>query len=248
MKLDARLPLTGRRLWTLGLAALVSCFMLSVGTSEAAAKATPSKSLTQAQKLSKALKACKKQPKRKRAACVKRAKKKYAPHHAVTPPTGPATTPTTPTAPVAPPTAPVAPPAGSGVPPGPTQAWLQQELERDVPHSIGTNLQILNLTILARGTPRPGSGLTEHAGGDGVPSTTWIYPLQYTYDFVYQSLQYVPPCPPSEPFCRFTETFHYRTEAQAQFDEFGQWVIRPPSGGGTQSCKSEPVTIASCNS
>src|SRR5450759_4929360 len=95
MKLDARLPLTGRTFSTLGLAALVSCFML-VGTSEAVAKANTTRSLTQAQKLSKALKACKKQPRKRRAACVKRAKKKYATHHAASPkpPTGSATPPT----------------------------------------------------------------------------------------------------------------------------------------------------------
>ncbi|HEY5046121.1 MAG TPA: hypothetical protein VII53_09730 [Solirubrobacteraceae bacterium] len=41
--------------------------------------ATTTKALTRAQKLSKALKACKRRPKKKRATCVKRARKQYAP-------------------------------------------------------------------------------------------------------------------------------------------------------------------------
>jgi hypothetical protein len=63
-------------------AAPVSVFGPSVANTFApttTTKPTTPKPLTRAQKLSKALKACKKQPKRKRAACVRQAKKQYAP-------------------------------------------------------------------------------------------------------------------------------------------------------------------------
>jgi hypothetical protein len=107
-----------------GLIAAVSCAM-SIGVSDAVAKATTTKSLTQAQKLSKALKACKKKPKMKRAVCRSRAKRKYATHQPNTLVPAPATTPpastTTPTAPAQPSpgqvgaaTAPVAPVAPTG--------------------------------------------------------------------------------------------------------------------------------------
>jgi hypothetical protein len=229
MKLEAHLPLTGRRILILGLAALVSCFML-VGTTEAVAKATATTSLTQAQKLSKALKACKKLPKKKRAACVKRAKKKYATHHAVAP-----TAPTAPTAPVTPPTAPVMPPAGSVA--GPTQAWLQQQVERFAAGTGFTNLQIVNLNILERGTPHLGSGVAQQYGGDGVLNTTWVYPLLYSYDETFRSSRLT-----LQGIEYYTETQHWRTKGYAQLTA-GSSQFELTTQGST--CTSEP-TVGTC--
>ena len=179
MKLDANRALTGRRMLMLGLAALVSCFML-VGTFQAVATTTATTSLTQAQKLSKALKACKKvKDKKKRAACIKRAKKKYGTHPAVKQPTA-----TTPTAPVMTPAAPVTPPTGSAA--GPTQAWLQEQIERFQAGTHFTGLHIANVTILERGTPHLGSGVAQQYGGDGVLNTTMVYPLSWSFDQSYQ--------------------------------------------------------------
>ncbi|HWX75683.1 MAG TPA: hypothetical protein VNZ05_10270, partial [Solirubrobacteraceae bacterium] len=178
MKL-ATLPLTGRRMLMFGLAALVSCFML-YGTSDAVAKATATTSLTQAQKLSKALKACKKLPtKKKRVACVKRAKKKYGTHPAVTHPPA-----TTPAAPVMTPPASVTPPTGSVA--GPTLAWLQEQVERFQAGTRFTGLHIANVTILERGAPHLGSGVAQQYGGDGVLNTTMVYPLKWSFDQMYQ--------------------------------------------------------------
>jgi hypothetical protein len=218
MKLDAYLPLTGRRISTLGLAALVSCFML-VGTTEAVAKATTSKSLTQSQKLTKALKACKKQPKKKRAACVKQAKKKYATHHAIPP--------TAPTGPATPPTAPVTPPAGPAAgpvaPAGPTLAQVQQQLcSRQCTHA-----QILNVNILERGVPRLGTGVSTQRGGDNVPSDTWIFPLLVGYDEA-QQIGHYSYCPPFEVGCKIvwvpeTETYHWTETESADLAANGVW-------------------------
>jgi hypothetical protein len=178
MKTDPNVPSSGRRKLMLGLAALVSCFML-FGTSEAVGKPIATTSLTQAQKLSKALKACKKLPKKKRAACVKRAKKKYGTHPVVTHPPA-----TTPTAPVMTPTAPVTQPTGSVA--GPTQAWLQEQVERFQAGLHFTGLHIANVSILERGTPHLGSGVAQQFGGDGVLNTTWVYPLKWSFDQSYQ--------------------------------------------------------------
>ena len=75
MRIGARHPLTARSLSALGLIALLACFV-AFGTSSVVAGAATTtshtaKSLTRVQKLSRALKACKKQPRRRRAACVK---------------------------------------------------------------------------------------------------------------------------------------------------------------------------------
>jgi hypothetical protein len=220
----------------LGLAALVSCFML-VGTPEAIAKATATTSLTQAQKLSKALKACKKLPKKKRAACVKRAKGKYATHHAVSP-----AAPTAPSGAATPPTAPVTPPAAGPVAPGgPTLAQVQQDL---CEHRC-TQAQVLNVTILERGVPRLGTGVSQQRGGDNVPSDTWIFPLLVSYDELAQKGHYAP-CPPAEPFCppvwvTETQTYHQREKTNAQLDHTGAWAFFFVASSTT----CEPV-IAAC--
>jgi hypothetical protein len=233
MKLDAHLLLTGRRISMLALAALVSCFML-VGTSEAVAQATTSKSLTQAQKLSKALKACKTQPKRKRAACVKRAKKKYA-----TAPAKPRTV-TPPTGPVTPPTAPVTAPAGPVSPSAPTFA----EIERLV---CFFHCPILKLTILERGVPRLGSGVSRQRGGDDVPSDTWIFPLLLSYDKTAQLFRHIS-CPLPSESCypagyneTYTMTYHWREKTNAQLAASGTWSLSVQAF--TETC--EPV-LANC--
>jgi hypothetical protein len=225
MKLDAHLPPSGRRLLTLGLVALVSCFML-VGTSEAVAKATTSRSLTQAQKLSKALKACKKQPKKKRAACVKRAKKKYGTHHAVAP-AGPVTAPAAPA-----PAAPVAPPAGPVGPAAPTFA----EIERLV---CALYCPMSSLTVVERGVPRLGSGVSRQSGGDDVASDTWIFPLLLSYDKTEQRVRVgPPPTYVSEPY---TLTLHWREKTNAQLDASGTLTLHIQAA--TETC--EPV-LANC--
>ena len=228
MKLDAHIPLTGSRIATMGLAALVSCFML-VGTSDAVAKATTSKSLTQAQKLSKALKACKKQPKHKRAACVKQAKKRYATHPAVKLPTGPVMTPT---GPIATPTAPVTPPGGTGGPTAPTFAEIEQL-------ACYFKCPLSNLTILERGVPRLGSGVSRQRGGDDVPSDTWIFPLLLGFDKTEQRVRVgPPPTYVSEPY---TLTLHWRERTNAQRDASGTLTLHVQAF--TETC--EPV-LANC--
>jgi hypothetical protein len=233
MRRDAHFQLTYRRLSTFGLIALVSC-LLSFGTSDAVAKASTSKSLTQAQKLSKALKVCNKQPKKKRAACVKRANKKYVTHHAASPkpPTGSAT----------PTTGPVTPPAAGPIAPaGPTLAQIQQQL---CEHHC-SQAQILNVTIRERGVPRLGTGVSQQSGGDNVPSDTWIFPLVVGYDELVQKSHYAP-CPPSEPVCveqlvTETETYHWTEKENAQLAHSGAWSFYLVTANAT----CEPA-IASC--
>ncbi|HWX88450.1 MAG TPA: hypothetical protein VNX67_09760 [Solirubrobacteraceae bacterium] len=231
MKLDAH-PLTGRRISTLGLAALVSCFML-VGTSEAVAKATTSMSTTQAQKLSKALKACKKQPKAKRAACTRHAQKKYGPRHHITPPPATITPPlTTPKPPVIPPaTGPVAPPA-------PTSAQIEGLV-------CSFHCPIQNFTILERGVPRLGTGVDTTRGGDGVPSDTWIFPLLLSYDQTNPNAFRHIVCPLPSESCypgyneTYTEIYHSREKINAQIDAAGG--LRIWQQAATQTC--EPAVV-----
>jgi hypothetical protein len=229
MKLDTHIPLTGRRIPTLGLAALVSCFLL-VGTSDAVASAASSKSLTQAQKLSKALTACKKQPRRKRPACVKRAKKRYGARPLVKPPSGPA----------APPSAPIAPPAGPSGPTVPTFA----EIERLV---CALYCPMTSLTVVERGVPRLGTGVSRQRGGDDVPSDTWIFPLLLSYNKTAQLTRYIrcplasEPCYPGGYNEPYTMTYHWRERTNAQLDASGTWTLHIQAS--TETC--EPV-LANC--
>jgi hypothetical protein len=231
MRVGDRHRLTARPLSTLGLIALLSCFV-AFGTSTAVASAATTKShtaksLTRAQKLSRALKACKKQPKSKRAACVRRAKRLYGPHHAATTaPSGPAATP--PTAPATSPTVPAPPLAGPVAPAGPTDAQIQQWV---CEHHI--NCAIQNFMVLERGAPRLGTGVDTTRGGDGVPSDTWIFPVLVSFDvrseitLLYGGTE--------------TEIQHTREKIKAQFDHTGAWALF--TAGSSTTC--EPV-IASC--
>lgn len=230
---------TARTLWVF-LAVIVTCLaLLTIAASASYTQAgtltaNTTRSLTKAEKLSKALKACKRQPKNRRAACVKRANKKYATHHAVspTPPTGSAT----------PPTGAVTPPAAGPVAPaGPTLAQVQQQLCK---HHC-SQAQILNVTIRERGVPRLGTGVSQASGGDNVPSDTWIFPLVVGYDELVQKSHYAP-CPPSEPYCveqlvTETETYHWTEKENAQLANSGAWSFYLVTGSAT----CEPA-IASC--
>jgi hypothetical protein len=232
MKPGTRLQLTGRRTAALGLVALLSCFV-AFGTSTAVAsaattKSTTAKSLTRAQKLSQALKACKKQPKRKRAACVRRATRQYGPHHAVTipgrTPSGPATAPT---APGTSPTAPAPPLAGPVAPAGPTDAQIQQWV---CEHHI--NCVIQNFQVLERGVPRLGTGVPQPVG-DNVPSDTWIFPVLVRFDQPYEI--------PLLYGGAETGIQHTREKIKAQFDHSGAWALF--FAGSSTTC--EPA-VASC--
>jgi hypothetical protein len=220
-----------------------------VGTSDGAAKATATTSkatattsLTRAQKLTKALKACKKLPtKKKRAACVKLAKKKYGPQHAVTPataPTGSSAAPTggatTPTAPVTPPTGAITPLTG-GAPPGPTQEWLQHEVERVEAGVVKHGKQVSYVTILARGTPHLGSGVALEYGGDGALPTEWVYPLEYSYEVTYPIEQLIPGTAEFEVL--YIEAEHWQTEANVFFSTLGHFVLHTHH----TTCSSTPT-------
>jgi hypothetical protein len=235
MTLDAHLPLTGHKTSALGIVALLSCF-IAFGTADAVAKATTSKSLTQAQKLSKTLKVCKKQPKSKRAACVKRANKRYATHHAATAPSGPVTPPT---GPPTKPTAPVMPAAGPVVPPAPTFAAIEALV-------CSFHCPILNFNILERGVPRLGTGVDTTRGGDGVPSDTWIFPLLLSYDQSNPNAFRHIACPLPSESCypagyneTYTETYHSREKINAQIDAAGG--LRIWQQAATQTC--EPAVV-----
>ncbi len=225
MRRAAHLP-AGRRLSKLGLIALLSCSLAVVAcdsvATAAARPSTTARSLTRAQKLSKALKVCGRLPKRQRPACVKRAKRKYATHHSSVP-----TTPAAPAAPTVPPAMPpVTPPAaGPTAPAGPTLTQIQQWV---CEHHCAYG-QILNVSILERGVPRLGTGVSEQSGGDNVPRDTWIFPLLVGYDEVVQIGHYAP-CPPEEPFCTpvwVTEpvTHHWTEKENAQLAAGGAWAI-----------------------
>jgi hypothetical protein len=243
MSVDAHLPLMGRRIAALSLLAMLS-FFIAFGTPDGVAAATANKSLTQAQKLSKALKACKKQPKRKRAACIKRAKKKYRPHHALTPasaPSAPLTSSGTPAPAGAPGPAPAAPTPGPVAPAPPTLAQVQQQL---CEHHCAQG-KIENVAILERGVPRLGTGVSQQRGGDNVPADTWIFPLVVGYDELV-SIGHYAPCPPEEPFCpptwvTETETYHWTEKENAQFAANATWAFFYISA----SAVCEPA-IASC--
>ena len=88
MKRDAKFPPAVRRSSTLGLVALLSC-CVALGASDAVATTPASLSSTQAQQLSNAVRACRRQLRIKRAACVRRARNQYARHHTVIRPRGP---------------------------------------------------------------------------------------------------------------------------------------------------------------
>jgi hypothetical protein len=248
MKRDAHLSAVGHRLSTLAITAMLACF-LAFGVSDALASATATSSPTRAQKLTKALKACKKLPKKKRAACVRHAKKKYGPLH--TPAPLPATG-ATPTGLVAPtgsgttPTAGVTSPAGPVAPSGPTFAEIQR-IECFFYYNCDAAHPMLNLTVLERGVPRLGTGVSQQRGGDNVPSDTWIFPLLLSYDAPVQTGHFEP-CPPTEPFCVekwVTETEHYysRVKTNAQLANTGVWTLSFQASSTT----CEPVLPTYCN-
>jgi hypothetical protein len=220
MKRDALCP-AARRFSMLGLLAVLSC-LIAFGASDAVATTTATGSSTQAQKLAKALKACKRLPRSKRAACVKRAKKKYAPHHPATTPTGPGTP--APTIPVT--------PSGPVAPPAPTLAAIEQLV-------CFFHCPILNFSILERGVPRLGTGVSQQRGGDNVPSDTWIFPLLLSYDKTEQRVRVGPfPTFVSE---TYTLTLHWRERTNAQIDASG--ALRIFVQAFTETC--EPV-LAGC--
>jgi hypothetical protein len=201
----------------------VMSFFVVVVTSGAGA-ASMSKSPGQAQKLAKALKACKKQPtKKKRAACVKRAKTKYAPqHHSLAPLPGPATTPAPPITPVTP----VTPPAGPVAPTAITQAEVLR-LKCYFSYECAPGHEILNLTILERGTPRLGTGTR----GDNIRETTWIFPLLVNYDEFEEKLGRGPCSTEPEPFCeKYTLDHHFeeRINRNTMPAAHGTWAASQP--------------------
>jgi hypothetical protein len=223
MKRDARLPVIGHRLSVLAITAMLACFM-AFGVSNAVASATSASSPTRAQKLTKALRACKKQPKRKRAVCVRHAKKKYGAPHPISQP--PAVTPPPPVA------GPVARPA-------PTSA----EIEGLV---CSFHCPILNFTIIERGVPRLGTGVDTTRGGDGVPSDTWIFPLLLSYDKTDPTAFRHIACPLPSETCypagyneTYTLTHHWRERINAQIDAAG--ALRIWQQAATDTC--EPAVV-----
>jgi hypothetical protein len=220
MKRDA--PRSAARWFsTLGLMTVLSC-LIAFGASDAVARTSATQSSTQAQKLAKALKACKRLPRSKRAACVKRAKKKYAPHHHATTPTAPGTPP--PTVPVTP-TGPVAPAA-------PTLTAIEQLV-------CSFHCPLVNFAILERGVPRLGTGVSVQRGGDNVPSDTWIFPLLLSYDKTESRVRVGPP--PTFVSETYTLTLHWREKTNAQIDASG--ALRIFVQAFTETC--EPA-LAGC--
>jgi hypothetical protein len=218
MKRDAHLPVIGHRLSAPVITAMLTCF-LAFGVSDALASATTAAPPTRAQKLTKALKVCKKQPKRKRAACVKRAKKKYGPlqsQHpsAVTQPAPSAAAPAS------------APATGPTSPAAPTSAQIEALV-------CSFHCPIVSFTILERGVPRLGSGVSTQRGGDGVPSDTWIFPLLVSYDKTESAHRFGPP---EE---QYTLTRHTRERTNAQIDAAG--ALRIWVQAVTETC--EPALV-----
>jgi hypothetical protein len=227
MKSDAHLLAIGRRLSTLAITAVLAC-CLAFGVSGALASATTAGSPTRAQKLTKALKACKKQPKRKRAACVRHAKQKYGPLHPVSKPPSAVTAPASPSA-----TAPASPPAAGRLAPGaPTFAQIEALV-------CSFHCPMLSFNILERGAPRQGTGVSTQRGGDGVPSDTWIFPLLVSYDKTEPRNRVgPPPLFESEPY---TLTLHWRERTNAQIDASG--ALRIWVQAATETCEPE---LAGC--
>jgi hypothetical protein len=224
MKQDAHLSVIGRRLSTLAITAVLTCF-LALGASNAFASATTASAPTRAQKLTKALKACKKQPRAKRAACVRQAKKKYGALHPVSQlpaVTQPAAT-VTPPAPV--PTS----PARVG-PVAPTSAQIEALV-------CSFYCPLSNFTIIERGVPRLGTGVSTTRGGDGVPSDTWIFPLLLSYDKTESAFR-VGPEPTFIPET-YVLTHHLRERTNAQIDAAG--ALRIWQQAATDTC--EPVVV-----
>ena len=239
MKRDAHLPVIGHRLSTLAITAMMACF-LAFGVSDALGSAITASSPTRAQKLHKALKACKKQPKRKRAACARHAKKKYGPLHDVSP-NGAATPPAAAVTPPAPSVTPPAPPtvAGPVAPPAPTSAQIEALV-------CYFHCPILNFTIIERGVPRLGTGVDTTRGGDGVPSDTWIFPLLLSYDKTDPTYWRHIACPSPSETCyptgyneTYTMTFHSRERTNAQIDAAG--ALRIWQQAATTTC--EPAVV-----
>jgi hypothetical protein len=224
MNRDAHLPVIGHRLSTLAITAMLACFM-AFGVSNAVGSAITASSPTRAQKLSKALNACKKQPKAKRAACARHAKKKYGALHHITPP---AATVTPPAAPVAPPTPP--PAAGPVAPAAPTSAQIEALV-------CSFYCPILNFTIIERGVPRLGTGVDTTRGGDGVPSDTWIFPLLLSYDKTEQAFRVGPP--PTFESETYTLIHHWRERTNAQIAAAGG--LRIWQEAATDTC--EPAVV-----
>jgi hypothetical protein len=225
------LRLIGRRLSTLAITAMLASFM-AFGVSDALGSAISARSPTRAQKLTKALTACKKQPKGKLAACVRRAKKKYGPVH---PPQLPAVTP--PVAAVTPPPAP--PAAGPVAPAAPTSAQIEALV-------CSFYCPILNFTIIERGVPRLGTGVDTTRGGDGVPSDTWIFPLLLSYDKTDPTYFRHIACPSPSEACypagyneTYTVTLHWRERTNAQIDAAGG--LRIFQQAATETC--EPAVV-----
>jgi hypothetical protein len=197
---------------TFGLVVLLSC-VTAFGASNAVAKPPKHKPLTNAQKLQKALKACKKQPRKKRAACVKRAKRKYATH-------APSGSPT--------PTGPVTPPTGPVTPAGPTLADLQalEDAKR-----LGDGQPVKNLTVLDRGAPQQGTGTLPKDGGNGQPTDVWIFPVHVSYDWTGQLYSSYPNT--------YTETTHERERDNVLRYPSGQFALR--FIGSSETCDPTPT-------
>jgi hypothetical protein len=227
MNRAAHLPVIGHSLSTLAITAMLACFM-AFGVSNAVGSAITASSPTRAQKLSKALNACKKQPKAKRAACARHAKKKYGALHSVSrlPAVTPPATPVPPPAPLPPPP----PAAGPVAPAAPTFAAIEALV-------CSFHCPLLNFNILERGVPRLGTGVDTTRGGDGVPSDTWIFPLLLSYDQTYQAHSVGPP--PTYEESTYTVTLHWRERINAQIDAAGG--LRIWQQAATETC--EPAVV-----
>jgi hypothetical protein len=96
---------------------------------------------------------------------------------------------------------------------------------------------ILNFTIIERGVPRLGTGVSTTRGGDGVPSDTWIFPLLLSYDKTEQAFRVGPP--PTFESETYTLTLHWRERTNAQLDATG--ALRIWVQAATETC--EPAVV-----
>jgi hypothetical protein len=105
-------------------------------------------------------------------------------------------------------------------------------------YNCDANTTVTKLMVLSRGNVHRGSGKTARAGGDGIPTNTWVYPMLLSYDesvttYSYTGGGYTPIQKVAN-----TEVTHWREKDNVLREPSGAFVLRFVASSST--CEPSP--------
>jgi hypothetical protein len=124
----------------------------------------------------------------------------------------------------------------AAAPAGPTLPTLQRL--QCAKYNCDANTTITNLKVLSRGKAHRGSGRTARAGGDGIPTNTWIYPELMSYDETVTGGHYTGGGYSPLVWVVTHSTTHTREKDNVLRDPTGAFVLRFVASSST--CEPDP--------